>query len=189
MSDRVNFTCRLTLPLAWACLASAPSADARAAAVASNAAIAGLLLHEIERGAAPRPADERLVEALAPLHAKLDMIIEMLGRLSYRDAVLPPRRDIELSHGRVGWLAPKALPVGSWLCLKLYFHPTFLEPLALFARVAFCGDGSGDAGCDVQAELDEMPEAVGEAYARLAFLAQRRQLADRPAPNTARHVQ
>jgi len=140
----------------------------------------------VRRRAPPRSAWPR--EALAPIHTKLEMIIEMLGRVAYRDLALPPPSEVELSLERIAWHAPKPLKVGSWLRLRIYFHPTFLEPVVLYAQVAFCGEPDRDRGCHVQAELDEMPEAAGEAFARLAFLAQRRQRADRPDLNLARHV-
>lgn len=188
MSDRPNFACRLALPLAWEPLDRAPTAATREAAQWSNAGIVRFLLHEIDVQAASRPAEERLVEALAPLHTKLDMIIEVLGRLAYRELALPPPRDIELSLDRIAWQAAKPLKVGGWVRLKLFFHPTFLEPIVLYARVSYCGEGDGKAGCQVQAAIDEMPEATGEAFARLAFLAQRRQRAERPSSNPARQI-
>ncbi len=178
--------CRLVLPFGWECLDQAPSAEAREAAAAANAGVVRFLLHETDLSAASHPGDERLVEALTPIRIKLDTVIEMLGRLSYRDTALPPRRSLELSLDRIAWRAPAPLPVGAWLRTRLYFHPTFLEPVALHGQVAFCGEADGDAGCPVQAELDAMPDAAGEAFIRLAFLAQRRQLAEHPAPHPAK---
>ena len=106
MSDRPNFACRLALPLAWEPLDRMPTAAAREAAQWSNAGIVRFLLHEIDVNAALRPAEERLAEALAPIHTKLDMIVEVLGRVAYREIALPPRRDIELSLDRIAWYAP-----------------------------------------------------------------------------------
>lgn len=188
MSDRPMFACRLVLPFAWDTLGHAPTADILETAAWSNAGVVRFLLHETDVAAASRPAEERFAEALAPVQLKLEMIIEMLGRLAYRDLALPPPCAIELGHERVAWHVPKPLKIGGWLRLRLYFHPTFLEPIVLYARVAFCGAADDDAGCAVQAELDGMPEPTAEAFARLAFLAQRRQRAKGPDPNTARHA-
>ncbi|HEY1795483.1 MAG TPA: hypothetical protein VGG57_05135 [Stellaceae bacterium] len=188
MSDRPSFACRVTLPLAWEPLDRAPPPAAREAARWSNAGIVRFLLHEIDVSAAGRPAEERLAEALMPLHTKLDMIIEVLGRLAYRELTLPPPRDVELSLDHIAWQAPKPLKVGGWVRLKLFFHPTFLEPIVLYARVSQCGEAEGEAGCRVRAQIDEMPEATGESFARLAFLAQRRQRAERLPSNPARQI-
>jgi hypothetical protein len=188
MDDRRTFACRLALPLAWEALDRAPPAADREAARWSNAGVIRFLLHEIDVNAALRPAEERLTEALAPIHTKLEMIIEVLGRLAYRELALPPPREIELSLDRILWHAPKALKIGGWVRLKLFFHSTFLEPVVLYAQVRFCGEREGEAGCPVQAELDEMSEAGGEAFARLAFLAQRRQRGEQLHPTPARQI-
>ena len=180
MADRPIFLSRLALPMSWEPLARAPSAVDCETAGWTNASILSFLLHSIDLDAAQRPSDERLNEALAPLRTKLDIVIEMLGRLTYRDVVLPPVRDLELGMTRVAWHSPQALRPGEWLRIKLYFDAKFLEPIVLYGRVesAVMDDESG--GCGIQAELAEIPHEAEEAFARLAFLAQRRQLAQRP---------
>ena len=179
MSDRPIYLSRLALPVSWEVLERAPSAEDCGKAAWGNAGVLGFLLHGIEIDAAQRPTDERLTEALAPLRIKLDTIIEMLGRLTYRDVTLPPVRDIELGMDRIAWHSPVPLRAGDWLRIKLYFDPNFLEPVVLYGHVASAiPDDMG--GCGVQAELAETSLETEEAVTRLAFLAQRRQLARRP---------
>src|SRR5712691_5552191 len=101
MPDRSIYLSRLALPVSWEPLDRAPSPEDCDRAAWSNAGILGFLLHGIEIEAAQRPTDERLAEALAPLRIKLDIVIEMLGRLTYRDVALPPMRDIELGMTRM----------------------------------------------------------------------------------------
>jgi hypothetical protein len=180
MPDRPLYLSKLALPVSWETLDGAPSPEDCGRASWSNAGVLGFLLHGIEIEAAQRPADERLAEALAPLRIKLDMVIEMLGRLTYRGVVLPPVCDIELGMERMAWRSPHPLQTGDWLRIKLYFDPNFLEPIVLYGRVASAiPDGTAD-GCAIQAELAETSLETEEAVARLAFLAQRRQLAQRP---------
>jgi hypothetical protein len=69
---------------------------------------------------------------------------------------------------------------GEWLRIKLYFDAKFLEPIVLYGRVESAVKDDAEGGCGVQAELAEIPGDAEEAFARLAFLAQRRQLAHRP---------
>jgi hypothetical protein len=184
MSDRSIYLSRLALPVSWEALDGAPSPEDCGKAAWSNAAVLGFLLHGIEIDAAQRPADERLAEALAPLRIKLDIVIEMLGRLAYRDVVLPPVCNIELGMDRIAWHSATPLRVGDWLRIRLYFDPNFLEPIVLYGHVASAiPDEAG--GCAVQAELTETSLETEEAVARLAFLAQRRQLAQR-SPQAAR---
>jgi hypothetical protein len=171
MPDRPIYLSRLALPVSWEALDHEPTAEDCGKAAWANAGILGFLLHGIEIDAAQRPADERLAEALAPLRIKLDIVIEMLGRLTYRDVALPA--------DRVAWHSPQPLRSGDWLRLKLYFDPNFLEPIVLYAHVASALPDDG-GGCSVQAELTRTSLETEEAVTRLAFLAQRRQLAQRP---------
>jgi hypothetical protein len=184
MSDRPIYSSRVALPVSWEALDGAPSPEDCGKAAWSNAGVIGFLLHGIEIEAAQRPADERLAEALAPLRIKLDIVMEMLGRLAYRDVAVPPVCSIELGMDRIAWHSPVIRQVGDWLRIKLYFDPNFLEPIILYGHVASAiPDESG--GCGVQAELSETSMETEEAVVRLAFLAQRRQLAQR-APHAAR---
>jgi hypothetical protein len=166
--------------VSWEGLDRPPSPEDREKAAWRNAGVLGFLLHNIEVDAAQRPTDERLAEALAPLRIKLDIVIEMLGRLTYRDVVLPPVCDIELGTDRIAWHSALPLRADDWLRFKLYFDPHFLEPIVLYGRVASAIEDDETGGCWVQAELTETSLETGEAVARLAFLAQRRQLAHRP---------
>jgi hypothetical protein len=184
MSDRPIYSSRVALPVSWETLDGAPSQEDCGKAAWSNAGVIGFLLHGIEIEAAQRPADERLAEALAPLRIKLDIVIEMLGRLAYRDITLPPVCTIELGTDRIAWHSATPLHVGDWLRMKLYFDTHFLEPIMLYGHVASAIPD--DDGCAVQAELSETSLETEEAVARLAFLAQRRQLAAQRAPHVAR---
>jgi len=183
MVDRPAFSSRVTLPVSWDRLDQAPSPEARKAIAWSNDSIIGFLLHSIEADASSRPADENLTEALAPLRARLDIIVEMLGRLSYRDTPLPPSREIEFNLSRLVWFAPLPLPLGSWLRMKLFLHPTYLEPVVLHGEVVSCSSTQADEGYRVEIDLLELPQATGDAVTRLAYLAQRRQLGQRSAPS------
>lgn len=180
MSDRGRFLSRIVLPIAWDRLAEAPTPEAHAALHAANAGVLAFLLREIESEATPRTADERMLEALAPLHAKLDMIVELLGRLRYGSDPLPATREIEFALDRIGWTSPEPLNMTGWLRFRLYFHPTFREPVMLHGRVAGCAPDD-EGGHRVEADLASTPETQDAALARLAFLAHRRQQAQRPA--------
>ena len=180
MLDRPAFLSQLALPVSWEALAEPPSQqDCEQAAMANNG-VAALLLRGPDLDAVPRTSDETLAEALAPLRIKLDMLVDMLGRLTYRDVTLPPVREIELGGSRLAWHSPRPLRAGEWLCIKLYFDTKILEPVILYGRVESALDDAG-GGCGVQAELASLSAQAEEDFVRLAFLAQRRQLAQRSA--------
>jgi hypothetical protein len=180
MQDRPIFLSTLSLPLSWEALGRAPSREECDTAAWANNGVIGFLLHSIDLDAAQRPADERLAEALMPLRIKLDIVIEMLGRLTYRDVALPAVCEIEFGLNRLAWRSPQPLRPDDWLRIKLFFDPRFLEAIVFYARVASVVPDEATGGSLVQAELLEAPFETEEALARLAFLAQRRQLAQRP---------
>ncbi|MBV8778907.1 MAG: hypothetical protein JO032_13540 [Alphaproteobacteria bacterium] len=187
MSGQPVFLSRLALPVSWEALDEPPSSADREMAASANASVVGFLLHGADLDGIPRPSDEILAEALAPLRIKLDMVLDMLGRLAYRDMSVPPVCDIELGLRRMAWRSPRPLCAGDWLRIKVYFSPQFPEPVVLYGQVesAISEDDAGT--CGVQAELTETPPVAEEAFARLAFLAQRRQLGQRPtAPRSDR---
>lgn len=177
MAERAQFLSRIIIPIAWDRLHAAPSVTAHAALEATNAGVLGFLLRDVGTEATLRTPDERLADALAPVHAKLDMVVELLGRLRYGDLELPPPQEIEFSLDHVVWVSSQPLEPADWLRFRLYFHPTFLEPVMLYGQVSGRATTADEGGFRVEAEFAEMSEANGDALARLAFLAQRRQLA------------
>jgi hypothetical protein len=112
---------------------------------------------------------------------KLDMVIDMLARLSYRDTDLPPLCQIELSPNQLVWYSAQALQPGDWVRFELYFHPTFREPIVAFGNVTSAVQHNRDEGFCVEAELIEMPDKTSQGLERLALLTQRRQQTRQPA--------
>lgn len=180
------YSSRLMIPISCDRLFHPPSREVCDVATRSNADIIGFLLQEVDLDAMPRPADERLAEALAPLRTKLDMIIGLLGRLTYRHIELPPIHDIEFEPSGIAWLSLGALDPGDWLRISLFFHPIFREPVVVFGKVTNCAE---DGRCDrwrLKADLAEMPNDIRDNILRLAFLTLRRQWAQRPVHSALR---
>jgi len=155
-----SFSSRLALPLAVDNLRRPPSRETREAVERSNASVLGFLLQGVDLAAMPRPADERLVEALAPIRIKLDTLIDMVGRLSYRDIKLPPVCEIELASRQIAWGSPKPWQRGDWLRIELYFDPNFREPVVLIAAVTSCVGEDRDGGWRIVADPVGMPESI-----------------------------
>lgn len=188
-ADLSPLSLRFELPLAWALLDHPPAPQHREQAEQANAGVLAFLLQGVDLEAGPRPADEELAEALAPLRIKLDMVLDLLARHAYRDIDLPPQGEVELDAVRILWesplpprpedTSPGDLRAGDWLRISLYFHPTFREPITLFGKVANAARIGPGAGCRVEADLVELPEHLLGDLSRLAFLIQRRQRAQR----------
>jgi hypothetical protein len=176
--DEADFVIWLTLPVSSSRLSHAPSRETSEAVARANASILAFLLHEVDVDAMPRPADETLTAALAPLRCKLDLLTDLVARLCYRDIVLPPVSQLELGPTHVAWQSSQEWRRGDWLRLDLYFHQVFREPVSLLAAAATdCAAQGLEAGCRIEAELCEMPGSTRERLARLAFLTRRQQLA------------
>ncbi len=169
-----GFASRLDLPLAWEVLNGPPSDPVRDATRQANAGSLALLLHGVDIDAAPRVADEQLDEALAPIRTKLDIIVAMLARLSYRDADLPPCCYIELGERQIAWLSDRPLQPGEWLRIAIYFDTAFREPIVLFAQATVSTALAGGQYRN-EAELATIAGPILDDLARLALLVQRRQ--------------
>lgn len=169
------------MPVACERLGESPSQCLRETAEEANRRILGLLLQGIDLDARPHASDEQLTAALAPIRAKLDMVVELLVQLSYRDVELPPRRRLELGERLIAWHADRAEAVGEWLRIRIYFDPVFREPVTVFAQVTECVPAGGDGGYRIAAAMAEVAEPVLDDIARLSLLVQRRQRTHRAA--------
>jgi hypothetical protein len=176
----------VVLPLRCNRLDEPPSLEIRQAVERSNSGVVGFLLQGVDLEALPRPADERLAEALAPLRMKLDTIIDLLARLSYRDVELPPSCELELGPNQIAWRSPIPFERGDWFRIELYFHPIFREPIVAFGEVTGSVEQTRDEGFRIEMELIEVPEIIGQGLARLALLTQRHQQARYPVRTVGR---
>jgi hypothetical protein len=174
---REPFASRLVLPLRSDRLDGPPSLEIRQAVERSNSGVLDFLLQGVDLEALPRPTDERLAEALSPLRIKLDMIIDMVARLSYRDIELPALCELEMGPSQIAWRSPRQLQCGDWFRIELYFDPLFREPVVAFGEVTHSVEQSRDKGFRIEIELIEMPERIDQALVRLALLTQRHQQA------------
>lgn len=175
-ADRPTFSLALVLPFEVRELEGPPSEETLDRLERTNGGVLATLLKGADLGAAP-VEDEALAEALEPLRVKLDLIVEMLARLSYGGLVVPEARPIEIGLAHLRWTQARPLAIGSWLLTRLYFHEIYREPIALAGRVAACADRGGQV--DIEIDLAQVSDALAESLARLVFLEHRRQLAQR----------
>ena len=174
--DEADFVIWLALPVSSSRLSHAPSRETSEAVARANASVLAFLLHEVDVDAMPRPADETLAAALAPLRSKLDLLTDLVARLCYREIALPPVSQLELGPTHVAWHSNEEWRRGDWLRLDLYFNQVFREPVCLFAAVTDCAEQDRESGGRIDADLCEMLDSTRERLARLAFLTQRQQL-------------
>jgi hypothetical protein len=181
-ADRPTFSLAMTVPIGWESISGPPDNDLLDRLERSNGSVLTTLLKFADLGTPP-VEDDVLADALEPLRVKIDMVVEMLARMSYRDLTLPQPRPIELGLIHIRWSQPEPLAVDSWLLSKIYFHDIFREPIVLAGRVASCVPGSSEGVSKIEIDLAEMSETLSESFARLVFLEHRRQLAHHAAPH------
>jgi hypothetical protein len=174
--DRPTFSISLRLPIEWEALDGAPSDTLLDRLERGNERVVDLLFKSVDFGAPPAE-DEGLTEALRPLRLKVDMLIEIVANLAYRDMTLPEPREVEIGLSHLAWSAPAALTPDSWLLVKLYFSDVFREHVTLAGRVTSAQPDSGTGGQRFEIALATMSEALSESFARLVFLEHRRRRA------------
>jgi hypothetical protein len=177
-ADRPTFSLALTLPIEWEPISEPPSAEFLGRLERSNRGVLATLLKCADLGT-PAIEDEVLADALEPLRVKIDMIVEMLARMSYRGQALPESWPIELGLLHLRWSQPTPLAENTWLLSRIYFHDIFREPIALAGRVGSCSRDAPDDFSKIDMDLAEMSEGLSESFARLVFLEHRRQLAQK----------
>jgi hypothetical protein len=187
-TGETGFASRLDLPLTWKVLDGPPADPTREAVERSNANNLAFLLHGIDIEAAPRAGDEQLAEALAPIRVKLDIVIDMLARLSYRTVELPPCSSIELGERQIVWLSDRPLQPAAWLRIAIYFDESFREPIIVFAQAVGSDPWGTDGQYRNEATLAQIGEPVIGDLARLALLVQRRQRSRRGTDMGARRT-
>jgi hypothetical protein len=179
-ADRPTFSLALTLPIEWEPIPGPPNGDLLERLERSNGGVLATLLKCADLGTPP-VEDEVLADALEPLRVKIDMIVEMLARMSYRDQALPESWPIELGLTHLRWSQPAPLAENGWLLSRIYFHDIFREPIVLAGRVGSSSSGDPDGVSKIEVDLAEMSEGLSESFARLVFLEHRRQLAQKAA--------
>lgn len=136
------------LPLAWQdAKAPAPRqiADWMRDNVVTLQAIDALESHasqahdrELDR---PAAADH----ATARLEAKMDLLLQWVGKLLFAQHPLPPSADVMLGAQTILWKCPVALEAGREGVISLYLAPNLPTPLMLPVQVIACADGQARA--------------------------------------------
>jgi hypothetical protein len=111
---------------------------------------------------------------LARLHAKMDVVLELLGALVPRYVAVPPRVALHLSWQGVAWHSgDAAFAVGQTGAIEIYLHPTLLQPLRWPARIARIDGGW------VAARFLPLAHPCQQALERHVFKHHRRAVAER----------
>lgn len=158
-----------TLPLALGPRDGTPPALLEERNLHVLATLATLEERRVEAGEDATPV---LLE-LARLDSKLNVLMEIVGRLLMPDAALPPRAPVRLNASGVGIPASLLDPARQAGLLKLHFDACRALPLVLPVRF----ERLYDEGCAFLA-FDGVGQGVGEGLERVVFRQHRRKVAE-----------
>lgn len=150
-----------------------PDAAALALVNDRNASVLVAVSALMDRRSETAEDDSPLIQEVARLDAKLNVLMEIVNRLLLPQTGLPPR--MPLRFNAAGAVLPWAVlpPVGQTVLLKIHFDVCRALPLELpGVRLAGPVDGKGFIG------FEGLSEAVRDGIERLVFRQHRRQVAE-----------
>lgn len=121
--------------------------------------------------------DGQLSHDIQRLEFKVDLLLELVGRLAGRDIVLPPAVAVRLGADRMQWTtAPADAPgEGRLLRVELFLYPRLPTPLELFGAVESVV--TVPDGVRVTVRYAGMGEGLRNALEKLIFRQHRRLVA------------
>lgn len=189
-----GIVCWLSVPMSWRPLNGPPTEDFLESLERPNQRVLARVVDAFDLAATELSEEEEA--ALAPLHQKLNLLIEMIGRTCYGNpADLPASIRAELGLRELRWTAVNGPAAGEWLTASLYIHPIVLEPLVLCGQVAAVEPAAEGADSRTVLRLCAMGSANAELLGRFVFLENRRNVSvergsslERKAPSPVRRV-
>lgn len=168
-----GIVCRLSVPMSWRPLNGQPTEEFLESLERPNQRVLARVVDAFDLAATELSEEEEA--ALAPLHHKLNLLIEMIGRTCYGNpADLPASIRADLGLRELRWTAASGLAAGDWLTASLYIHPIVLEPLVLCGQVAAVEPTGDGAASRIVLRLCVMGSANAELLGRFVFLENRR---------------
>ena len=141
-----------------------------------------MTLHAI--AALESPVHERDLEhtvgvdlTAARLEAKMDMVLQWVGKLLLAQHPLPPATDIILGSQSIAWKCPVTLTVGQFGVLTLYLAPNLPMPLLWPVQIVAYANGQA------RAALLHLSAEAQDALDRTLFRHHRRALQARNVRN------
>ncbi len=166
------------LPLQWRPMTGTPAGEELLRLNRDNEAVlkVAMVLGEVR----PDPGeDPSAATELAHLDFKLNVLLDLVGRLLVREEILPAAVPLRLSARGLEWSADPAPSPGEAILVGLYLHPSYPRPVELPARVLETGPGADGR---VRVRFEHLSEAVEEGLERLIFRNHRRLIAQSRLP-------
>ncbi len=162
------------LPLSWRETAPVDGLQARAQQAANEEFLRVLSILEEHP---PELADDHpaVVQELRRLDSKLDLVLDLVGRVLGHHEPLPPPVAVRLHARDLEWSDVRAPSAGSRIQVALYLCLRVPRPLALSGRVRSVEPFAG--AFRIMMDIDDPGEAVAEQLEKIIFVHHRRTVA------------
>ena len=167
-----------TLPLVWREIETPPTAARLVNVYHANEQLLRYLAALEEHRADHLEEDHpQTAHELARLDLKINLLLEMVGHLLSRQAVLPDAVPLRLGADGLQWTAKESqVPAaGSHLGVDVYLNSKYPAPLTLFGKVASAKPVSGGHAVDLV--YTDMDESLRTALEKMIFRQHRRLVA------------
>ncbi len=160
------------LPVRWTPLPEDASSEAARRANAELLRILAVIEEPISE-----PGEERAAAELQVLNAKLDVLIELTGRLLSAQEDVPPEVPVRLRATGMEWFEPQPPAAGQRILLELFLSRHYPTPLRLAARVVT--SSPADATSRIVAHFETQDESTRDWLEKRIFRHHRRMIAQR----------
>ena len=171
------------IPLVWQRVDVLPGADALASINEDNCRFLKALA-ALNEGA-PEAGDEipQTAAELQRLDLKLNLLIEIVGKLLASQRALPAPTRVRLGHGAIEWMAQDCPPSGAQICIEVYLRSELPSPLTFYGVVALADaePGMESAGQQVQMRFAGLNATLQDDLEKFIFRRHRRSIAERQA--------
>jgi len=164
-----------TVPLAWR---PVPDLQGLHAVRIQNANEEFLRVVSALEGQPPEgdETNEEVLRELQRLDAKIDLLLELVGKVLTAHTAMPESVPIRLSGASIEWTTTHAPEAESDVLIEVFLRPSLPQPLTMPARIVSV-DAVG-AGFKVVGVLGELCDPLQEWIERMIFRQHRRRVAD-----------
>ena len=166
------------IPIAWQVLEQHPAAWQLLKAHQSNEQVLRYLASvddQLQRHDTGEDDHGPVPHEIARLESKLNLLMDMVGRLLGEQVVLPPETPVRINADELQWQTDNPPPAGSLVSVDLYLNPRFPSPIVLHGRIDQVTPVEG--GFRVEMSYCYMSDMVRNGIEKLVFRQHRRLVA------------
>ena len=165
-----------SVPLAWRDLKQMPDEQALARISETSQQVLRLILSIEEQHADLTEEGDLQREDIARLEFKLNLLVDLVGQLLARQAIIPAPLAMSLNAHGIEWTADDAPRQNSYIEVELYLSPRYPRPVVLPGFVESVNEVP--EGTRTQVIFPEFSEPLQDALEKFIFRRHRRTVAN-----------